>query len=373
MIPGGRTGWPAGYRKIVRVNKYNQIEMRLNKRVFGLGAAAAVLSCGVATGQDGAAEKPAAAEPAGNEVALASDDKVMAKVNGKEITKGDLINRIKQRMGPQAASLPEGQIEGLLVQMGKQVTDDLINEMLLDQASKEAKVEIDETDVEQAIERLRRAVPEGEKFGDFLKTMGTTEGLLRQDFERSMRISKFLDGKTEGAEAPSDESVKAFYEAEENARYFEQEESVKARHILVKTEPGLDEAGLAEKKAQIDAIRVRLVGENAEDFATVAKEASEGPSGPQGGDLGEFGRGQMVPEFETAAFAQKVGEVGEPVKTQFGYHLIKVESKSDGAGKVPFDEVSAKITEFLSSKQEQEVVGEFVEGLRKEAKIEYIN
>lgn len=85
---------------------------------------------------------------------------------------------------------------------------------------------------------------------------------------------------------------------------------VRASHILVPTE---QEA--RDLKARI---------ENGEDFGAIAKANSQCPSGQSGGDLGFFGKGMMVPEFETAAFAAGVGEVTEPVKTQFGYHLIKV-------------------------------------------------
>ena len=88
---------------------------------------------------------------------------------------------------------------------------------------------------------------------------------------------------------------------------------VRARHILVKTE---EEA--KKLKAEI---------KNAEDFAKKAKEVSLCPSGKNGGALGQFGRGQMVKPFEDAAFSLKVGEISEPVKTQFGYHLIYVSAK----------------------------------------------
>jgi peptidyl-prolyl cis-trans isomerase C len=86
---------------------------------------------------------------------------------------------------------------------------------------------------------------------------------------------------------------------------------VHARHILVKTE---DEA----KVIQFDLNQGR-------SFEDIAKEKSQCPSGKKGGDLGWFGRGQMVKEFEDAAFALKPGEVSQPVKTQFGWHLIKLE------------------------------------------------
>ena len=87
-----------------------------------------------------------------------------------------------------------------------------------------------------------------------------------------------------------------------------------ARHILVETE------------AQCAELKVKIEG--GADFAAVAKEYSTCPSSAQGGDLGEFGPGQMVPEFDTVVFNEEVGVVHGPVKTQFGYHLLEVTSRS---------------------------------------------
>ncbi len=88
---------------------------------------------------------------------------------------------------------------------------------------------------------------------------------------------------------------------------------VRAAHILVDT------------KAQANAVKYRIEG--GEDFAQVAKKFSKCPSGQRGGDLGYFGRGQMVAEFETAAFNLPVNELSEPVQTDFGWHIIKVVDK----------------------------------------------
>ena len=112
----------------------------------------------------------------------------------------------------------------------------------------------------------------------------------------------------------SEEDVKARYDAEVANAPKEQE--IRARHILVETE---DEA---------KAIIAELEG--GADFAELAKTKSTGPSGPNGGDLGYFGKGQMVPEFEVAAFALEKGTFGkEPVKTQFGWHIIFKEDERD--------------------------------------------
>jgi len=89
----------------------------------------------------------------------------------------------------------------------------------------------------------------------------------------------------------------------------------KARHILVK-----EEEACAALKQRI---------ESGEDFAEVAKEHSDCPSGQSGGDLGEFGKGQMVPEFDTVVFSEEVGKVYGPIKTNFGYHLIEITERTD--------------------------------------------
>lgn len=129
----------------------------------------------------------------------------------------------------------------------------------------------------------------------------------------------------------SDEEVKAFYDA--NSPQFKKGATVSAKHILTD----------AEDKCQT-ILESILNGEKT--FEDAAKEFSTCPSGARGGDLGQFGRGQMVKEFEDVAFAAEIGEVKGPVKTQFGYHLIKVENKSEETV-ASFDEVKEVIRRNL--------------------------
>jgi peptidyl-prolyl cis-trans isomerase C len=145
-------------------------------------------------------------------------------------------------------------------------------------------------------------------------------------------------------------------------------EVVKARHILihVKGAPGpppkagKTELTDAEALEKAKAIRARLVG--GEDFALVASAESDDSSASNGGSLGEFGKGMMVPPFEQAAFALKVGDLSEPVKSPFGYHIIKVESH----GTKPLAEVKASI----QSKLRPQLAREALDNLRKGAKVE---
>lgn len=158
------------------------------------------------------------------------------------------------------------------------------------------------------------------------------------------------------AQTISDAAVADFYE--KNASQFATPEMVRARHILIRSDDKASPEDQAKAKTRIEEIAQRIKA--GEDFGEVAKETSEDPgSGAQGGELGWFEKGRMVPEFEKAAFALKPGDVSEPVKTQFGYHLIQLEEHKD-AGQKPLDEVKDQIRQRLA---QDEAAGKVQEAL----------
>lgn len=143
---------------------------------------------------------------------------------------------------------------------------------------------------------------------------------------------------------PDDAMLHAYYDAHKNDW-----EEVRARHILIRFQgskmplaEGKKDLTDAEALAKVTELRAKIVA--GADFAEVAKENSDDKgSGANGGDLGSFGKGQMVPEFDKEAFLLPVGQMSQPVKSQFGYHLIKVEAHSTK----PFDEVKATIAKRM--------------------------
>lgn len=148
----------------------------------------------------------------------------------------------------------------------------------------------------------------------------------------------------------SDEEIKAYYEA--NAQQFQKGETVNAKHILTDSE------------GKCNSILESIVnGEKA--FEAAAQEFSTCPSGSKGGDLGTFGRGQMVKEFEEAAFNAEIGHVVGPVKTQFGYHLIKVEQKNE-AQTAALEEVKETIRRTLMQQKQNTVYENAVNAMKKE-------
>jgi peptidyl-prolyl cis-trans isomerase C len=179
--------------------------------------------------------------------------------------------------------------------------------------------------------RMKMLAAEGTKAGldkspDVLRQLA----LMRENLIAQAQLEKIETGIT-----VSDADLKKTYDAQK-AQY----EQVKARHILIAfkgspaAQEGKTELTEEQAKAKAEDIRKQLVAGGSFD-ELAKKESDDVGSGARGGDLGQFGRGQMVPEFEKAAFDAKVGDVTPVVRTQFGYHIIKVEEH----GSTPFEEV----------------------------------
>ncbi|MGL4740476.1 MAG: peptidylprolyl isomerase [Sarcina sp.] len=156
-------------------------------------------------------------------------------------------------------------------------------------------------------------------------------------FKKELLIQKTVDDVLSKV-IVTDAEAQAYYD--ENKAEFEEPERVAAKHILMDSEE------------DIKALRDKIVAGEI-SFEEAARESSTCPSKAQDGNLGEFSRGMMVPEFEEVAFEIAVGEVSEPVQTQFGYHLIKVEEKKDAAVQA-FDAVKEAVVRKLSATAQQE-------------------
>ncbi|MBI3702447.1 MAG: peptidylprolyl isomerase [Rhizobiales bacterium] len=254
----------------------------------------------------------------------AAKDPVVAKVNGVEIRQSDLAIA-EQEAGQIPPMSPEAKQDYLV-----QISADLI---LVAKAA-EAKKLGDTADFKRKMEFNRR------------KTL--MEGLMQS-------VAK---------EALTDAAMHKVYE--EAIKQVGDEQEVHARHILVRAAAGDEKASKAAED-KIKAVIARL--KKGEDFNTIAGEVSEDPSGKaNGGDLGYFGKTQMVPPFSEAAFKLEKGQFSEPVKTEFGWHVIKVEDKR---AKAPpkFEEVKPQIERYVAGKAQSELILK----LRAEAKIERLD
>lgn len=182
------------------------------------------------------------------------------------------------------------------------------------------------------------------------------------EFARKKLLMEALLAQT-GKDAMTDAAMHKVYD--DAIKQMGDEQEVHARHILVRAAPGDDKAS-KEAEDKIKAVIVRL--NKGEDFTKVAGEVTEDPSGKaNGGDLGYFTKDQMVPEFADTAFKLDKGKISEPVKTQFGWHVIKVEDKRKKPAPT-FDEVKPQIEQYVQRKAQADLVT----GLRGSAKIEKV-
>lgn len=225
--------------------------------------------------------------------------KVAARVNGQPITEAD-IDAALVGMGAKGEryNTPDGR---------KMVLEQLINKKLF---------------LADAAKNLYEYDPQFK--AEFQK--------LKENMLANFAIAKAVDGVR-----VTDEEAKKFFE--ENEKDLNSGESVSASHILVDSEEKANEI-----KAEIES--------GAVSFEDAARKYSSCPSSEQGGALGEFTRGQMVPEFDEACFSMKVGELRGPVKTQFGYHLIKLNDKKE-ATPLKYEDIADQIKQKLLTDKQQ--------------------
>lgn len=241
------------------------------------------------------------------------------------------------------------------------VLEQMINTEVIYQQAKKDKLLPSEEEVNKQFKEFQKEVKDDKIYKQNMKKLGITDEDIKKEQEIGIAIKNYKDNFFKNAEI-SNEEMKKYYDDNKNEFY---KDEVKASHILIKT---IDENNneLSDKKkeeAKKKAEDILKKIKSGEEFAKLAKEYSEDGTASQGGDLGFFTKGEMVPEFEKAAWELKPGEVSDLVKTQYGYHIIKVTDKVDK--QLSFDEVKDTIKDMLLN----EKFNKNIEDLVKEAKI----
>lgn len=285
----------------------------------------------------------------------------VAIVDGHEI-KAERFNMEVERM----VKVTQGRVPPQMLQFyKKQILYRLVDEHILNKVVAEKKVTLSEEELTKEFEELKKRFPDEQQFKLFKDRMGVDDAKLREDL-RTQATHKKLFEEHYGVKV-TDKDVKEYYE--KNTDRFKQEEQVKASHILLKVEKGADDAKVKEIEKKAAEIAKKAKAKDA-DFAALAKEFSEGPSAPKGGDLGMFPRKRMVKPFSDAAFKLEPGAVSDPVRTTFGWHVIKVVERQEERVQ-PFDEVKDKIEEMLYTQKLRETMSKVMKDLKEGAKIEY--
>ena len=254
----------------------------------------------------------------------------VASVNGQNISRAEYDAKLEA--GPQ----------------GKAVLNQLVQGALIDGYAKDNHIDVSEADVTKEENDIKSKYPPGQ-FEQILKAQNLTEDDVRKILRQKLIVEKGVGGSTK----VSDAEIKSYLD--KNHATLDTAEQVRAKHILVR-----DAATAATVEQKLHS---------GGDFAALAKQYSTDPSSKdKGGELGFFAKGQMVPAFQSAAFTQKIGVIGPPVKSPFGFHIIVVEEKKP-AQVATLANSRAKIQTLLAQQQQQTQIPQFLASLRSKANI----
>ena len=289
---------------------------------------------------------------------------VVARVNGEDIKAADLENAVRGLEGRAGGPVPADQRDRVY----RGVLDDMIGYKLLVQEAKTRKVVVPDADIEAQVAQIRGQFPDQQQFEQALAAQKMTVQDVRDDARSELSVEKLIEAEIGTKIGVTPEAISDFYK--NNQDKFQQGPRVRASHILIQVAPNADAPTKQQAKVKAEGILKDLKG--GKDFATAAKENSQDPgSAPTGGDLGFFEQGQMVPQFEQAAFALKPGQMSELVETQFGYHIIKVAEKQD-AHVIPLDEAKGQIEQYLTQQNRHAQTEMFVAALKAKAQIDIL-
>ena len=253
-----------------------------------------------------------------------------ASVNGEKITKDELDTKLTEMYGAD-------------------ILDSLITNKVIEMEASKQKVKVTGNEIDEELTKLQESYGGEDAFAAALEQNKVSMDKIREDIEIYLLAEKMIQPSID----VTDEEMKTYFE--ENKDSFDQKEQVKASHILVK-----DEATAKKVKDELD---------NGKDFAALAKEYStDASNADNGGDLGYFGKGEMAEEFDKAAFALEVDAISEPVKTEFGYHIIKLVDKK-AAKAAAFDDHKEEIKDLLNDQKIQAQYPNWLEEKKAEYKI----
>lgn len=297
-------------------------------------------------------------------------DAYVATVNGQRVSTKEYDKALEQAKKQYSSrfgvDFNSDQGKQMLAGLQKSVIQQLTERELLLQEADKRGLKATQPEIDAKLAEIKKQFPDDATFQKTLKDFGISEVELKDQVTKGVAIEKLQKEATKDLQV-TDAQVAEYYN--KNKAQFTHTEEVSASHILIKFDEAAKDKAKDEARAlaKIKELQAKLKG--GADFAELAKANSEDPGSKEmGGSLGFFGKGRMVPEFEKAAFGMKEGQVSEPIKTNFGYHLIK-RGERRPARTETLAEVTPQIREQLVGQERGTAFQKYVDGLKKDAKI----
>jgi peptidyl-prolyl cis-trans isomerase C len=290
---------------------------------------------------------------------------VVARVNGKAILGRDLEQRVQAELTPIGNPKWDSLREEFRLELISQSLGALIGTELVYQKAQAGGLKASEPEVQAEFAKLAKNFGGDAEMNVALANRGIDRAGLSRELEKSLTVAKFIQETIARKITITPAELSQYYE--KHTEEFRHPDLVRTSHILilVKTGATQEQESMAQQRAEVLLTRVK----KGEDFAKLAKENSMDPaSASQGGDVGLVPKGQLAREYEEVAFSLPPGGISDVVRTQFGFHIIKVTDKKN-AGLATLDETRAELTQFLKRQKTDQDLAKLVNELRTQAKI----
>ncbi|MBD3288044.1 hypothetical protein GF337_04505 [candidate division KSB1 bacterium] len=302
-------------------------------------------------------------EEAAGKATTFEDSTIVADVNGEIIHTKDLDAAAKQII-VQTGLMNKVDYTDSLIQ--QQALELLIQNTLLRQEIENHLIEVKDGEIDRAMEQVKQTFESQEAFTSALQQENLTLKRFRENIVKDLKVQKLLEREivSEIKEVPT-EQAREYYK--ENPKQFTEPTNARARHVLIKVSRDASDTEISEARKKAELVLQKA--KSGADFATLARDYSEGPNAGKGGDLGFFARGEMVKAFDQAVFSLQPGQISNVVRSELGFHVIKLEEYKDPE-KIPFEKVEDKIKAFLAQKESNERFEEYINQLKKKAEIQ---
>jgi peptidyl-prolyl cis-trans isomerase C len=288
---------------------------------------------------------------------------VVAKVNDHDI-KRDVITRELKKAAEQYKKRGMPLTADQEKSAAKTLIEDEIGRTLLVLKAKESGAKVSEKMLLARLKKVKSKFKSDAVFEHRLADRGMTVDQYKQELEIDMFMDQIIKKEIEPKIKITEKDSRDYYN--KNKSKFESQEKIRASIMLLKFNPSKGKAGEQAVLKKFESILDQV--KNGSDFGAMAQQHSQDSLASKGGDLGFFTRKQMLPAFSDRAFKMKVGEVSEIFRTGHGFHVLKVTDKKPG-GLSPFEAEKAKIEKFLINKKVSQSTRDYIEVLKKQAKI----
>ncbi len=318
-----------------------------------------------------AAKPPAKAEEPDEPIPPAAPNAlfpaVVARVNGKPVLGRDLEQRVRAELVNIGNPAWKDLRDDYRNQLTTQILSQLVGDELLYQKAAGIGVTASAAEIQAEFDKVAKTYPSDAELNAMLVSRGMDRKALSRELGRNLVLQKYIQENITKKLVVTPAEVSEYYAGHPDE--FKHPDLVRTSHILISIPNGATDDQQQRARQLAESLLDRA--KKGEDFAKLAKEYSTDASASQGGDIGLTESGELAPEYEAAVAKMKVGEISGLVKTQFGYHIIKLTDRKK-AGSATLDEVRDQLTGFLKNQKEDAEVAKLVKTLGSQAKIEIL-